>query len=379
MELIERMDPFDNRNDLMFPEHYARYMFASQFTKEKIVLDCSCGNGYGAFYIAANGAKRVRGVDISADAIAFSQKHFKRENLTFMEGNALELTEVEDQSIEVFTCFETIEHIEDTNNLLKEVKRVLKPDGVFIISCPNDHIFNPNNPFHVDVYDLNKFSSLLEKFFNSSELYVQNNTNGSSIFSPKHIENANEMSEGQVSISYPVNSKEAAFADTWLFVCADVEVSTKVSPVSSFFPSYSQFVIEMQDEIRNLYEENQKIAKGWEKQNEYIRGFEKEYAKLQEQFDDLNVYVKKVEVENKKLAEAWEKHSEYIKNLEKENKKLAIEEAKLSNAWQEHTNYINILEIENRKLAQAWQDHDSYIKKLESQIMSENASEWKDK
>lgn len=383
MDLIERMDPFTNKEDLMFPEHYARYMFASQFTKDKVVLDCSCGNGYGTYYIAEKGAKSVQGVDISAEAVAFSKKHFTRDNLSFTEGNALDLGHIEDQSIDVYICFETIEHIEDTTVLLKEVKRVLKPDGVFLVSCPNDHIFNPDNPFHVDVYDFNKFSLLLEPFFKLKDPFVQNNINGTSIYRPEQIENANELSDGQEAIGYPVSSKTPESADTWLYVCSDVDVMVQALPVNSFFPSYSQFVIEMQDKIQKLYEDNQKISLGWEEQKSYIKSIEDEHAKyihnlendkkeLLNQLETINQYVKNLEEEHKKyienlesenarLASAWQEHKKYIQGLEDENSRLAA-------SWEEHTNYIRKLEEENKNLALAWEEHDAYIKSLEMKL-----------
>jgi len=42
-----------------------------------------------------------------------------------------------DEYFDLITCFEVIEHIKEPSNMLREVHRVLKKDGYFIISTPN--------------------------------------------------------------------------------------------------------------------------------------------------------------------------------------------------------------------------------------------------
>ena len=52
----------------------------------------------------------------------------------------------DDHSFDVIVCFEAIEHIEDQEALLAEVKRLLKPDGLFIVSTPNKAIYHDRVP-----------------------------------------------------------------------------------------------------------------------------------------------------------------------------------------------------------------------------------------
>lgn len=54
-----------------YQEHINRYVFASNFVKDKTVLDIVCGTGYGSSYLARKGAKRVLGGDISKKAIEY--------------------------------------------------------------------------------------------------------------------------------------------------------------------------------------------------------------------------------------------------------------------------------------------------------------------
>ena len=50
-------------------------------------------------------------------------------------------------------CFEALEHIDDHEKLLREVKRLLTTDGLFIVSTPNKWVYSDEpkyeNPFHV--------------------------------------------------------------------------------------------------------------------------------------------------------------------------------------------------------------------------------------
>ena len=57
-------------------------------------------------------------------------------NLRFVVGRC-EAIPLASQSIDVVVCFETIEHLEQQAELLDEIKRVLTPDGVLVISSPD--------------------------------------------------------------------------------------------------------------------------------------------------------------------------------------------------------------------------------------------------
>lgn len=63
--------------------HLSLYRFAAVLAAGKRVLDAGSGAGYGAAYLATHGARQVLGLDISAEGIAFSQRHFRHPNLTF--------------------------------------------------------------------------------------------------------------------------------------------------------------------------------------------------------------------------------------------------------------------------------------------------------
>lgn len=49
----------------------------------------------------------------------------------------------DDATFDVVTSFETIEHLENPHHFIREIRRIIRPGGVFVLSTPNiDHIFN---------------------------------------------------------------------------------------------------------------------------------------------------------------------------------------------------------------------------------------------
>ena len=153
-------------------ESYARYAFASNFCKNKIVLDVACGVGYGSYYLIKTGAKRVIGVDISKDAITYGKGHYQKQNLEFIVGDATKL-HFPDRSFDVIVSFETIEHVRNHIKYLSECKRVLKKGGIFICSSPNKVHKKPSNPHHIQEFYCDEFYGMMTENFIDVELYGQ--------------------------------------------------------------------------------------------------------------------------------------------------------------------------------------------------------------
>jgi 2-polyprenyl-3-methyl-5-hydroxy-6-metoxy-1,4-benzoquinol methylase len=75
-----------------------------------------------------------------------------------------------DNTFDKVVSFEGIEHLHNPNYFLDEVKRTLKPQGLFIISTPR----KPHgSPFHIKEYDLDEFKELLQDKFKILEIYGQ--------------------------------------------------------------------------------------------------------------------------------------------------------------------------------------------------------------
>jgi len=134
-------------------DHLARYNFLFPFIRGKKVLDIACGTGYGTSMYQDNGAEAY-GIDLSEEAIQHAKEHYPRVN--FQVGNMAQIS-FPDCFFDVVTSFESLEHVEKETGIafLKEVKRVLKPGGLFFLSTPNKKVLSPfrcDNPYHLHEY-----------------------------------------------------------------------------------------------------------------------------------------------------------------------------------------------------------------------------------
>jgi SAM-dependent methyltransferase len=148
MENPERFDPKGEAGTLIDAEHRARYRFGAQVVAGKKVLDASCGVGYGLEILSTAGAASVIGVDVSTEAIGEAKARFGEYAEELVEADLRKLP-FEDDSFDAVVSFETIEHVEEPERALAELDRVLRPDGILVISSPNPDGYVGGNEHHV--------------------------------------------------------------------------------------------------------------------------------------------------------------------------------------------------------------------------------------
>ncbi len=167
-------------------EHLHRYAFASQFVRNKRVLDIACGEGYGTELLARK-AEYAAGVDVDEKTIRHATSRYLRDNLEFMHGSVLDLPIKDESRFDVIVCFEGLEHIAEHDKLLSEVKRLLKDDGLFIVSTPNKAVYTDapdyHNPFHMKELYIDEFRSLLRQYFADMRIFGQRIYAGSNVWS----------------------------------------------------------------------------------------------------------------------------------------------------------------------------------------------------
>lgn len=155
-------------------EHTARYLFARDFVCGKYVLDIASGTGFGAAMLLGSGAAVVVGVDLSFEAVQSSRSEFADSRIQFVQATCSTLP-FADNSFEVVTSFETIEHLHDHGAFIAEIKRVLKPHGFLILSTPNASITSkyPKNPYHIQEFRADELYELLSAQFEHTSIYGQ--------------------------------------------------------------------------------------------------------------------------------------------------------------------------------------------------------------
>jgi len=169
----ERLETFILTRDAI--EHLHRYAIVSDYITDKVVLDIASGEGYGSNLISKN-ASFVYGVDIDAETIDKARLKYKQENLEFRIGSADKIP-LEDNTVDVVVSFETLEHHDKHEEMMLEVKRVLRKDGLLIISTPDKLHYSDSrnfvNEFHVKELYKKDFKELVIRHFNKIQLLTQ--------------------------------------------------------------------------------------------------------------------------------------------------------------------------------------------------------------
>lgn len=166
--LEERHDP-SNRTDYLSRQHIERYLFAGKLLKPgSTVLDIACGVGYGSSHLSSLGT-HVIGADYDAATIAIAKEAYP--NVIFRQADALQLP-FDECAFDNVVSFETIEHVRDGRSFLDEMKRVLRPGGLAVLSTPNIK-FTSHPEYHVREYAPLEFFDLVEDVFPGSKRYAQ--------------------------------------------------------------------------------------------------------------------------------------------------------------------------------------------------------------
>ena len=183
-------------------EHLHRYAMAVEIVKNKRVLDIASGEGYGS-NILSSVASNVTGVDISDDAINHAKKKYdNKPNLSFIKGS-LQNIPLPDNSIDVVVSFESIEHDTEHDIIMTELKRVLKADGILIMSTPDKYQYRDlpgyKNPFHVKELYQDEFKALISKYFSCTVFFSQRYYAGSLIVPMSDSDKSFKMFTGDYS------------------------------------------------------------------------------------------------------------------------------------------------------------------------------------
>lgn len=157
-------------------EHMHRYGWVQSLCKGLRVLDIACGEGYGSALLADT-AGSVTGVDISDEAVSHAkQRYASRANLQFLQGSATSVP-LESGSVDVVVSFETIEHLAEQEEMMRELRRVLTPSGILVISSPNKKVYSDDrnyvNEFHVKELYFDEFDELLGRYFPARRHFAQ--------------------------------------------------------------------------------------------------------------------------------------------------------------------------------------------------------------
>ncbi len=98
------------------------------------VLDLGCGGGGKFTAWTAEAGFETTGVDISKKAVEMAQRDFPDGNFRMLNSDGS--IPAEDQTFGAVWCSEVIEHVLEVDDFLKEIRRVMKPGGILILTTP---------------------------------------------------------------------------------------------------------------------------------------------------------------------------------------------------------------------------------------------------
>lgn len=172
----------DERHDATLPMiradrrefHLRRYELAANLLRTSggsRAADVACGTGYGAGLLTTQGgAASYIGIDIDPHAVEYARARYAtRDGIEFRCAPG-ETTGIDAQSVDLVASFESIEHIPDTDALVAEYARILKHDGLLVVSTPNE--LGPT-PYHVHDFSFRSFEAALQSRFAIEAWYGQ--------------------------------------------------------------------------------------------------------------------------------------------------------------------------------------------------------------
>ncbi len=156
-------------------EHEGRYSFCRSFVRDRFVLDCGSGEGKGSNSIVKGRPRRMLALDRSLESVSRAQT----DEISAVAGSAERLP-LRPQSLEIIVALEVIEHFDDPEAFLRDVRSSLKAEGLLICSTPNRRVRNPRlpldgkplNPWHLREWTPEEFSAMLARHFGNVEMYA---------------------------------------------------------------------------------------------------------------------------------------------------------------------------------------------------------------
>lgn len=128
---------------------FQRYWHSRRFTEVPKLLEPSggkildIGSSDGTFtniVLKHTKADKIIGIDVLPQTVSYAKRRFARsKKLSFLVADAHKLP-FKDEEFDVVVCLETLEHVENPQQVLSEIKRVLKKSGYLVVLVPSENL-----------------------------------------------------------------------------------------------------------------------------------------------------------------------------------------------------------------------------------------------
>jgi 2-polyprenyl-3-methyl-5-hydroxy-6-metoxy-1,4-benzoquinol methylase len=155
---------------------YRRHLVVYEWIRARVgglkVVDMACGEGYGSAVLGRT-AREVVGVDANPEAHEHAKLRYTAPGIRFER----DLVETFAEPCDAVVFLQTIEHVQNPDEVLEHFKGLVGPDGLVVLSTPNLLTLAPEgaekseNPWHVKEYREEEFRALCAAHFGEVELF----------------------------------------------------------------------------------------------------------------------------------------------------------------------------------------------------------------
>lgn len=121
------------------PKHFLfkEPWFTAHLNKKDTVLDLGSGNGQNALK-AAKVVKKILGLELDQTLIKIARKSAKaKKNIVFKPANLEKKIDIKNNSFDKVIFLDVLEHLRKRDQILSEIHRILKREGLLLIGVPN--------------------------------------------------------------------------------------------------------------------------------------------------------------------------------------------------------------------------------------------------
>jgi len=155
-QTAERVSSHDLSDTFVYQRSLLAYLYASRLIHGTVVQSVT-GSYYeiqkiseAATHFVTIDKKEVNGSILNA-------------NCSFIKMKVPPFKGIKNDTFDCVICFQVLEHIPKDKLFIQEIKRVLKPNGLFILTTPNKKMSLSRNPWHIREYTSCELKDLLKK------------------------------------------------------------------------------------------------------------------------------------------------------------------------------------------------------------------------
>ena len=200
------------------------YAFARRYVGGKTVADIGWEEiGYGSRLLAET-ARSVAGLANSSEAVKRASAVYSAPNVSYQKIDLPKLPHSEGH-FDVVVALGVIENLEHPEDLVRELKRVLKRDGILVISTPDKQAY-ANDRESVDgrreMY-IPEFREMLERNFGQVRVYRQGAVAGGFVFPASEEVTGAPLESARFSLASPDLGMDLPTTRSVIAVCGDAE------------------------------------------------------------------------------------------------------------------------------------------------------------